>query len=442
MDLSTTADLKNIEVADQQMESTTAATEADLIQDPEAWPVLKPDAIYDGFIKRFVDAACENSEADPAAVLMTFLTRFAVEVGRNPFMWIGDGKQRVNLLTAVVGATGNGRKGTSAKPVDRLFNFDATDYKVAITTPGPLSSGEGLINAVRDKVKKYKKEEWVTIDPGVEDKRLYVQSEELASAFKAMQREGNTLSTVIRQVYDSGSLAPLTKSNKITATGAHIGIVGHITVCELESLLDQIEFRNGFTNRFLWVCSRRQKNVPFPKPIPDQSLTNMQTKLLDILRFSREASEMSISDGTRKIWAVIYPELSKGQGGIIGDVLGRATNHVIRLSMLHALMDSSATIEPCHVKAALAIWSYCEQSARYIFESQAAANPVQKKIIDALQAGPKTATDIYKFFQNHVNSEKIKVAIKVLMEQGRILNGIEKGAGRSTTTYFLQKEAA
>ncbi len=93
----------------------------DEIDDPEAWPVLDSCAIHPGLIYEFIHAATANSEADPAAVLGTFITRLSVEVGRNPQMMIGDGVQHVNLLAAIAGPTGAGRKGTIAKPVERLF---------------------------------------------------------------------------------------------------------------------------------------------------------------------------------------------------------------------------------------------------------------------------------------------------------------------------------
>ena len=93
----------------------------DEIEDPELWPSLDPGAIHPGLIQDFISASTANSEADPAAVLGTFLTRLSVEVGRNPYMMIGDGQQHVNLIAAIAGPTGAGRKGTSAKPVERLF---------------------------------------------------------------------------------------------------------------------------------------------------------------------------------------------------------------------------------------------------------------------------------------------------------------------------------
>ncbi len=288
------------------------------VDDFELWPELDPGAIHPGLIHDFIQAATKNSEADPAAVLGTLLTRLSVEVGRNPFMMIGDGRQHVNLLAAIAGPTGAGRKGTSAKPVERLFQLAAQDYIPARTSPGPLSSGEGLIDAVKDQVLNWvvdKKSKtgagsWVVVHPGVDDKRLFILTEELSSALQAMAREGNTLSSIVRQIFDSGNLEPLTKSSKIKATGAHIGVLGHITIYELNGLLQECQIHNGLINRFLWFCSRRQNVCTFPEPIPDNDILIFQSEIKDIVRFSNKVGEIKHSRASRELWEEFYPGLS------------------------------------------------------------------------------------------------------------------------------------
>jgi hypothetical protein len=66
-----------------------------------------------------------------------------------------------------------------------------------------LSSGEGLIWAVRDPSEHTEKvgRQRAAPDAGVEDKRLLVVETEFAKTLKLMGREGNILSTVIRQAW-------------------------------------------------------------------------------------------------------------------------------------------------------------------------------------------------------------------------------------------------
>jgi hypothetical protein len=71
-------------------------------------------------------------------------------------------------------------------------------------TASGLSSGEGLIDSVRDAVEKWNAKEQTSevVDPGVSDKRLFVIEEEFAGALAAMERHGNKLSSNLRDAWD------------------------------------------------------------------------------------------------------------------------------------------------------------------------------------------------------------------------------------------------
>jgi hypothetical protein len=123
------------------------------------------------------------------------------------------------------------------------ISFATTHYLqlIALVAQGPLSSGEGLVYAVRDPVEVEGKDGNIeVVDPGVEDKRLLVIEGEFSAVLRACQREGNTLSAILRTAFDHGNIEPLTKHNRIKATGAHINFVGHITEHELRCLLTSI----------------------------------------------------------------------------------------------------------------------------------------------------------------------------------------------------------
>src|SRR5262249_11956918 len=97
---------------------------------------------------------------------------------------------------------------------------------------GGLSSGEGLINEVRDERREWNRNEGreEIVDPGITDKRLMIVEAEFASALAVMERAGNTLSSHIRRAWDGDKLSTITRNSPLCATGAHISIVGHITI--------------------------------------------------------------------------------------------------------------------------------------------------------------------------------------------------------------------
>ena len=172
--------------------------------DIKGWPML-PDKALSGIAGRFTALATLSSEADPAAVLATFLCRAGVEFGTRHYLMVGDSIHHARISAVIVGSSSKARKGTSGKPVSRLFQFNAQGqsrndpYKPVRESPGPLQSGQGLIYAVGDPVKKWQVDkqtgagQWIDEDPGVDDKRLFVLDEELAAALQCTKREGNTL---------------------------------------------------------------------------------------------------------------------------------------------------------------------------------------------------------------------------------------------------------
>jgi hypothetical protein len=150
--------------------------------------------------------------------------------------------------------------------------FEGVDSGWTASIQSGLSSGEGLIWAVRDPL--YKRDtvskgrstsavtEDVCIDAGVHDKRLLVMQSEFFGALQAIKRQGNTLSSTMRDAWDKGDLRTMVKNSPAKTTGAHISIIANITRDELlRGMLDG-ETDNGFANRFLWICSRRSKELP------------------------------------------------------------------------------------------------------------------------------------------------------------------------------------
>jgi hypothetical protein len=118
-----------------------------------------------------------------------------------------------------------------------------------------LSSGEGLISAVRDRVTNEGKDgEPVVVDEGVGDKRLLAVEPEFARVLRVAGRDGNTLSPQLRMAWDAPEvMQTLTRSSPLRASAPHIGVVGHITPTELRAELTRTDAANGFANRFLWV---------------------------------------------------------------------------------------------------------------------------------------------------------------------------------------------
>ena len=122
----------------------------------DTWPTID-DAAYYGLTGDVVRTIEPHTEADPVAILIQLLAYFGNIVGRNPHYPVEGDCHRANIYAVLVGDTSKARKGTSAgrvRSVVRYADQKWTDDNVT----GGLSSGEGLIYAVRDEKKLFNPE--------------------------------------------------------------------------------------------------------------------------------------------------------------------------------------------------------------------------------------------------------------------------------------------
>ncbi len=411
----------------------------------EEWPQPLAKEAYHGLLGDIVSTIDPHTEADLAAILVQTLVAFGNVLNRRPHFRVEGDTHALNLYAVLVGETAKGRKGTSWGRVQQLFQMADADWSSQRIFSG-LSSGEGLIWHVRDPIYKEqpikeKREivgyETVRVDPGVEDKRMLVYVSELALVLRHLQRDGNTLSAIIRQAWDNGNLRVLTKNDPVAATGAHISIIGHITRNELRRYLDETETANGFANRFLWVCARRSKCLPEGGQLRDEDLEPLVRRLVAAIQFGRLTGPIGFDDRARRVWCEIYPDLSAGRAGLLGAVVSRADPLARRVSCLYALLDQSPQIRVEHLYAGLEVWRYCHDSARYIFGS-AVGDEVADKILKALRRQPEgmTRTDINALFSNNRSGSDIDRALDSLLNMGLIRSQEEVTPGRFATRWF------
>jgi len=240
-----------------------------------------------------------------------------------------------------------------------------------------LSSAEGLIWEVRDPIERWEKSkekgsteyQLVITDPGVDDKRLLVVENEFASPLKAIERQGNKLSPVVREAYDGRPLRTLVKHDQAKCGQPHISIIGHITEEELRRLLTQTEAANGFLNRFLLLSVRQSKRLPHGGTLSDEQFDLMARATAQALTFAQGVAEMGRDGPANDLWEVCYERLTAERPGLLGAATSRAEAHALRLSMLFALLDHSTVIKADHVLAGVKVWQYADRSAHHLFRT-------------------------------------------------------------------------
>lgn len=382
------------------------------------WPMLN-EVAYHGLAGEVVKLIRPHTEADPVALLASFLAEVGAMLNRGPHL-IPDGSFHPLLFWPVlVGQSSKSRKGTTDKRISYLMKL-ADESWTRGDGKGTLSSGEGLAFAVRDPEQREEttREKGKAPDPGVEDKRLFLVQSEFGAVLKVMAREGNSLSGVLRDAWDGQDLAPMTKSNRVRATDPHIGIVGHVTQDELRRNLNSTEASNGFANRFVWLRVKRSQELPFPSAPDSHDLMHLANRIGTAIQRGRAHGEIGLTASARDAWRAIYHDLSADRPGLSGVLLGRAEAQAMRLAGLYALLDGQGQIDVSHLSAALALWEYAENSTKQIFGDDT-GDPIADTILRALLVGEGLDDSrISGLFGRNVPAARLEQSKKLLEAKG------------------------
>ena len=225
------------------------------------------------------------------------LVAFGAAVGRGAWFQVEATRHHPNEYMCLAGDSARARKGSSWDHVRRLIT--TIDPTLGPTDPDrPIQWRRGHLESFATPAGQ---------DPGHNDQRLLVIEPEFASALKAAGREMSTLSPTLRSGWDGRPLAILTRTAPAHATEAHIAIIGHITQHELRRHTTSLELANGFMNRVLIICCRRQRLLPEggnPDPLHNTGLDRL---LIAALKQARTAGQIRLAPDALRAMASRLP---------------------------------------------------------------------------------------------------------------------------------------
>ncbi len=393
------------------------------------WPAPLGPAAYHGLIGEYVRTVEPHTEGDPAAVLIQLLACAGNAMGRAPHFHVEATRHGTNLFVCVVGDTSAARKGTALDRARRIIQLADSDWAIANDGEGGLSTHEGLINAVRDQHIEGK-----DTDPGVSDKRLLAAMGEFAETLGKMKRQENPLSAVLRSAWDGRTLRNRTKNRPMVATGAHVSVIGHITEADLRKLLEEADIFNGFGNRFLWVLARRSKELPFGGSLTDDDLQPIVARFVDALMWAEDTDRVIEFDAAAaKLWPRYYAELGASEPGPFGAITDRAEPQVRRIALIYAALDKSKRVKPVHLRAALEVWRYCEDSARYLF-ADAPEDRREARLLAVVNGEWLSKSEIHKRLKS-IPAYQLNSLLDGLVERGLLERREQRTTGRPRTEF-------
>jgi hypothetical protein len=408
------------------------------------WPVMH-QAAYHSLAGDIVALIDPHTEADRAAVLLSLLLMVGNYVDREYYAEVSGSRHCLNEYLVLVGVSSRGRKGSSLGYLRQLFreidlNCISPSWVNDHVVSG-LSSGEGVIELVRDDSTK-KDKDGNCLVPGVPDKRVLFLEEEFGRTLKVAHRDGSILSATLRDGWDHGNLRSVTRNDPLRATNAHLSIIGHITADELKVNLTDVEAANGFANRFLWALVRRSKRLADGGGSVDFSPVRNRLRLALVEAKAYQltgTSPVRRDSAAAKRWDEFYYALPDDVPGLLGSLTARAEAHVLRLSLVFALLDRSPQIQLPHLEAALAVWDYSVQSVAYIF-----GDTLGDSVADGIMAFLATKgaagadrSDIWGHFGRHLAVGRLQGSLENLLKAGAIREFKEQTEGRPRIVYVI-----
>jgi molybdopterin biosynthesis enzyme MoaB len=349
---------------------------------------MREEAFY-GLAGKIVKLLEPQLEASREAILANVLGCSAVLFQHEAYFKVTADIHYPDDYYLTVGNSAVARKGTTTNAVLEVLERVRPGFGERILRG--LSTGQGLITALsRKRPGGEEKNEEAVSDPIAP--AVLIEISEFAELLAVMRRDENTLSAVLRDAWDGKRLAVLTRTQPLRVQNVSLATIAHITQRELLERLTSTDKANGFANRHIFIWMERVKLLPRGS-MDNLDCDEIIGDLNAAIQAAHGAGAIKRDAETEELWAEEYKHLSTRGDSMIDALLSRAEAHVMRLSLLYALLDGSREIRKVHLKAALAVWHYSEASVQYVFGH--AVDGDDQKILKKLeQNGPLTADEI------------------------------------------------
>jgi hypothetical protein len=419
---------------------------ADEVGSGDLAPVLDT-AAYHGLFGELVKAVSPHTEADDPAVLLCLLAAFGSACGWSPHFDHG----RIhggNLFVALVGATAS-RKGTATGIAKWVLEKADPEWAKRCLRPEGFGTGEGLIHAVRDDRTLADG----TLEPGVADKRLLVVEEEMAKMFSLGTKDASILTPTIRSLFDRSAIGKLNR-DAYRCENPHGSIIANITPADLRQALTgrgAVGLANGLINRFLLCHTGRQKFHPRGGRWR-QAAGPFVSRVTEALAKAKGVGLLDLDTEAGAKWDELYHTLEDHPDTVFGAATSRASDQVMKLALLFALADGSASICPPHLSAAVACWRYCEATARLLFgdadhtttgTKPGAAERLALRLVKPILTKPGiNRRELYKEVGGKPAKEEMSSALRLLHASGLAQQKKVETDGRPGECWFPATDTA
>ena len=409
--------------------------------DEKRGSLILPDAALYGIVGRTVETLAKYSISGKENLLCSTLAIAGNMLTRNPHSMVRRDRHGTNIYVVMIGETSTGAKGQGMSLVKDFFKQVDQEYAANNIRGATARSGEGLLDLFTDDRPKNQ----IMFQP------------EASSLLTIGKIQGNRhLFDYFKTLWDGVDYEKLAVGNKQDLKDVLFSYLGHITPHAFVNLLDDIEIKDGFINRFFlpWTQMSRPDANPESITWEEPDLKELIQEWKEVLPKARRILEIKRDSDAKEMWRDEYNQgLKQGMGGDSSDVdiLARSNPNKLRVANIYAAYDVSHTMEEKHIIPATSVWDYCHTSVIRIF-GKGASDPIGKAIMENLKSNSSNVlvkekglplNQITRLFKNkkNVDSEKVNKRLKELTAKNLIR--IEKKpstGGRPTEMVSLVED--
>ena len=179
------------------------------------------------------------------------------------------------------------------------------------------------------------------------------------------------------------------------------------------------------------------------KPLDQDEYDYLVVVFQEALKKAMERELLVLDAEADQAWDSIYAAVSPQGKGSYRSMTTRGVPNVVRLALVYALLDESKFIQLNHLKAAVEIWRYNEDSVMYLYKGEGQAQMTREmlaaeKIENELRdKRVLEGTSINRLFSSHKEWTRIVPrALALLVEAGKIKVSKGTSEGGRPPTYI------
>jgi len=315
-------------------------------------PKIDPIAFENplGRLAMDLDPHCEGA---PEGVMVTLLSAFSAYSGRKVRVQTGRGTSPLAAWFVLVGHSGKGRKGATARIAMPVIKKAFVDWASENVVAGIPATGLGMMSELSEH----------------EGNPVFVLEEEM-DTFIANAKKDTKVGEKLRKAWDGETLTHKTAKADLRIEDPHIGFVGHVQPKNWGAISGSRDATGGTYNRFLAIYVEQSKRVPvFSAPDPTPDITKAAKALRKMGAYARSTDLVEVPAEVAEVFEErhrpICESLTDGNEEL-AEMAERALAYLIRISALYALADMRDEITVADLDSALALITYAVASVRHV----------------------------------------------------------------------------